>query len=54
MSTEIEQMLDHVAADGELWDLLGGEPGDLPQRVEALRIAIQAAGTAAGARMGLV
>jgi hypothetical protein len=53
MSTEIEQMLDDVAGDAELWSLLGGEPADLPQRVEALRTAIHAAGTTARAHMGL-
>jgi hypothetical protein len=53
MSTEIEQMLDAVAADQELWQLLGGAPPDLAQRVDALRAAIRTAGEAARAQLGL-
>jgi hypothetical protein len=53
MSTEIEQMLDAVATDEELWRLLGGAPADLAQRAEALRGAIRAAGEAARAELGL-
>jgi hypothetical protein len=53
MSTEIEQMLDAVAANDQLWQLLGGAPTDLAERVEALRAAIQAAGRAARAELGL-
>jgi hypothetical protein len=53
MSTEIEQMLDAVAARGQLWRLLGGAPDDLAERVEALRRPIQAAGRAARAELGL-
>ena len=53
MSTEIEQMLDAVAANDQLWQLLGGAPTDLAERVEALRAAIQAAGRAVRAELGL-
>jgi hypothetical protein len=53
MSTEIEQMLDAIATDQELWQLLGGAPADLAQRVDALRSAIRAAGQAARADLGL-
>lgn len=53
MSTEIEQMLDAVATDQELWQLLLGPPADLDERVEALRRAIRASGTAARADLGL-
>jgi hypothetical protein len=53
MSTEIEQMLDEVAANENLWRLLGGAPADLAERVEALRRPIQAAGRTARAELGL-
>jgi hypothetical protein len=53
MSTEIEQMLDAVAANDHLWQLLGGAPADLDVRVERLRIAIRATGRAARAELGL-
>jgi hypothetical protein len=53
MSTEIEQMLDAVAANDHLWQLLGGAPADLDVRVERLRSAIRAAGRAARAELGL-
>ncbi len=53
MSTEIEQMLDAVAADHDLWQLLGGAPADLDARVAALRVTIQTAGRAARAELGL-
>jgi hypothetical protein len=53
MSTEIEQMLDTVAADRDLWQLLGGAPADLDERVAALRLTIQNAGRAAGEELGL-
>jgi hypothetical protein len=42
MLAEIEQMLDNVAADAPLWQLLGGAPADLAARVTALREALQA------------
>jgi hypothetical protein len=42
MTAEIEAMLDNVAADANLWQLLGGQPADLAGRVAALRAAIQA------------
>jgi hypothetical protein len=47
MSTEIEEMLDAVATNRELWQLLGGAPAELDERVKALRRAIRAAGAAA-------
>lgn len=53
MSTEIEQMLDAIASDQELWGLLGGPTTDIAQRVEALRSAIRSAGEAARAELGL-
>jgi Alcohol dehydrogenase GroES-like domain len=53
VSTEIEQMLDAMAANDQLWQLLGGAPVDLAERVEALRAAIRAAGRAARAELGL-
>jgi hypothetical protein len=53
MSTDIEQMLEAVATDQELWQLLGGAPADLAQRVDALRTAIRTAGEAARAQLGL-
>jgi hypothetical protein len=53
MSTEIEQMLDAVATNEELWQLLGGAPPDLARRVEALRGAIRTAGEAARVELGL-
>jgi hypothetical protein len=53
MSTEIEQMLGIIATDQELWPLLGGAPADLEKRVDALRLAIRAAGQAARAELGL-
>jgi hypothetical protein len=54
MSTEIEQMLDEVAANEQLWKLLGGAPADLAERVEGLRRPIQAAGRRARAELGLL
>ncbi len=42
MQVEIEELLDAVAADEQLWELLGGRPEDLPMRIEALRNAIRA------------
>jgi hypothetical protein len=53
MSTEIEQMLDAVAANQDLWQLLGGAPADLGPRVDALRTLIRTAGQAARAELGL-
>jgi hypothetical protein len=53
MSAEIEQMLDAVATNQELWQLLGSPPEDLDQRVEALRTAIRTAGQAARGELGL-
>lgn len=53
MSTEIEQMLDAVATNQDLWQLLGGAPADLDQRVEAVRSAIRTAGEAARSELGL-
>jgi hypothetical protein len=53
MSTEVEQMLDAVAGRDVLWQLLGGAPADLPARVEALRVMIQATGQRARAELGL-
>jgi hypothetical protein len=53
MSAEVEQMLDAIATDQELWQLLGGPPADLAQRVDALRSAIRSAGQAARADLGL-
>lgn len=42
MANEIEQILVAVAADDQLWELFGGRPEDLADRVEALRVAIRA------------
>jgi hypothetical protein len=53
MLPEIEQMLDAIGTDQELWQLLGGAPADLAQRVDALRSAIRTAGQAAHADLGL-
>lgn len=53
MSTEIEEMLESVAADHDLWRLLGGAPADLAARVAALRVTIQNAGRGARAELGL-
>lgn len=41
MAAEIETILDGLAADDQLWELLAGRPEDLPARVEALRAAIR-------------
>ena len=46
-------MLDAVAMNQELWQLLGGAPADLGQRVDPLRSAIRAAGEAARNELGL-
>jgi len=53
MSTEIEQMLDTVAANRDLWQLFGGAPADLDERVAALRLTSQNAGRAAREELGL-
>ena len=53
MSNEIEQMLDAVAADHQLWELLGGAPADLAQRVDSLRSTIRTAGQTARGALGL-
>ena len=49
----IEQMLDAVAADRDLWQLLGGAAADLDERVAAVRLTIQNAGRVAREELGL-
>jgi len=46
-------MLDTVAVDRDLWQLLVGAPADLDERVAALRLTIQNAGRAAREELGL-
>jgi transposase InsO family protein len=46
-------MLDAVAADRDLWQLVGGAAIDLDERMAAVRLTIQNAGRAAREELGL-